>query len=71
MMEASDKEDALEKHPVTPGSVVPARELLGEMLLELYENSEAVDAFERDLKVNPNRANALDELAIAKKNAGK
>lgn len=71
MMEAADKEDALEKHPVTPGSVIPARELLGEMLLELYENSQAIDAFERDLKVNPNRANALDELAIAKKNTGK
>lgn len=71
MTEAADREDALEKHPVTPGSVIPARELLGEMLLELDENSQAVDAFEKDLKINPNRANALDKLAIAKKNAGK
>src|SRR5258705_6232678 len=29
MQEAADKEDATEKHPVTPGAVIPARELLG------------------------------------------
>src|SRR5438046_2768842 len=35
MREGADMEDASEKHPVTPGHVVPARELLGDMLLEL------------------------------------
>ena len=32
---ASDREDATDKHPVTPGPITPARELLGELLLEL------------------------------------
>ncbi len=35
MKEAADMEDATEKHPVTPGEVIPARELYGEMLLEM------------------------------------
>ncbi len=35
MRAAADREDATEKHPVTPGPIVPARELLGEMLLDL------------------------------------
>jgi hypothetical protein len=47
MMAAADKEDAMEKHPVTPGSVLPARELLGEMLLELNEPLLAVDALKK------------------------
>src|SRR5215472_5027544 len=34
MRYAADLEDASDKHPVTPGSIVPARELLGDMLLE-------------------------------------
>ncbi|HSC77461.1 MAG TPA: hypothetical protein VLB32_02760, partial [Candidatus Acidoferrales bacterium] len=35
MRATADLEDGTDKHPVTPGAVVPARELLGEMLLEL------------------------------------
>ena len=71
MTEAADMEDAIEKHPVTPGSVLPARELLGEMLLDLHEDSLAVEAFEKNLEINPGRANGLAGLAIAQKNAGK
>jgi hypothetical protein len=71
MMAAADKEDAMEKHPVTPGSVLPARELLGEMLLELNEPVLAVDAFEKDLKVNPNRRNGSIGLSLAKQKATK
>ncbi len=66
MMEAADKEDASEKHPVTPGSVLPARELLGEMLLELDEPELAVVAFEKNLIINPNRRNGLAGLDKAK-----
>ena len=32
---AADMEDKTEKHPVTPGEVIPARELLGDMLLQM------------------------------------
>jgi hypothetical protein len=71
MIAAADKEDAMEKHPVTPGSVLPARELLGDMLLELDEPALAVEAFEQDLKINPNRRNGMIGLNAAKQKAGK
>jgi len=71
MIAAANKEDAMEKHPVTPGSVLPARELLGEMLLELNEPALAIEAFEKDLKINPNRRNGITGLAIAKQRAAK
>ena len=66
MMTAAAKEDALEKHPVTPGSVLPARELLGEMLLDLREYKLAEEAFEEDLRVNPNRSNGIEGLKKAR-----
>lgn len=66
MIAAANKEDAMEKHPVTPGSVLPARELLGEMLLELNEPALAIEAFEEDLKINPNRRNGMIGLRSAK-----
>lgn len=71
MIAAANKEDAMEKHPVTPGSVLPARELLGEMLLELNEPALAVAAFEQDLKINPNRYNGMTGLKTAKQKTGK
>ena len=71
MIVAADKEDAMEKHPVTPGSVLPARELLGEMLLELNEPALATKAFEQNLKINPNRRNGIAGLNTAKQKASK
>ena len=71
MIAAADKEDAMEKHPVTPGSVLPARELLGEMLLELSEPALAIEAFEEDLKINPNRRNGMIGLNSARQKAAK
>ena len=71
MMAAADKEDAMEKHPVTPGSVLPARELLGEMLLELNEPGLAVKEFEKDLKINPNRRNGTIGLNTATQKVSK
>jgi len=65
MRAAADMEDAMEKHPVTPGAVIPARELLGEMLLEMHKPSLALEAFELDLKNNPNRRNGRYGAAIA------
>lgn len=71
MMEAADMEDTMEKHPVTPGSVLPARELLGDMLLLLNEPIQATEAFEKDLKINPNRLNGMLGLKNAKQIAAK
>jgi hypothetical protein len=52
---AADREDATEKHPVTPGPIVPARELLGELLLELGRPAEALREFEASQKGEPQR----------------
>lgn len=55
MRAAAEGEEASEKHPVTPGNVVPSRELLGEMLLALRQPRQALAEFERSLKRDPNR----------------
>lgn len=47
--------------------MLPARELLGEMLLQLNEPALAIEAFEKDLKINPNRASGMEGLVVAKK----
>ena len=62
---AADMEDASEKHPVTPGPVTPAREALGDLLLELNRPAEALGAFESTLQRSPNRFNALYGAATA------
>lgn len=62
---AADMEDKTEKHPVTPGEVIPARELLGDMLLQMNKSNEALEAYEADLKKHPNRFNGLYGAALA------
>ena len=59
MEEAARLEESVDKHPVTPGSVLPARELLGEMPLLSERPEEAIKAFESSLEVAPNRFNSL------------
>jgi hypothetical protein len=70
MREAADLEDATEKAPVTPGPIKPARELLGEMLLELQKPAEALAAFEGTLTKEPNRFRAIYGAARAAEAAG-
>ncbi|HRP55190.1 hypothetical protein [Agriterribacter sp.] len=65
MSEAADMEDGTEKHPVTPGEVIPARELEGDLLLALGKNREALHAYETSLKRCPNRRNSLKGAALA------
>lgn len=67
---AADREDATEKHPVTPGPIVPARELLGELLLELREPGLALKEFEATHKVEPNRFRGLHGAARAAELSG-
>ena len=55
MREAAEREDATEKSAITPGPIAPARELLGEMLLQLNQPAAALKEFERTLKVEPRR----------------
>ena len=59
MRAAADIEDNIQKLPVTPGEVLPARELLGDMLLQMNKPEEALVAYEKDLKERPNRFNGL------------
>jgi len=65
MRAAADLEDSMEKHPVTPGPVLPARELLGELLLELNQPARALTQFEQVLRSSPNRFNAIYGAARA------
>ncbi len=55
MRAAADLEDRNEKHIVTPGRIVPARELLGEMLLEQKQPALALKEFETSQIREPNR----------------
>lgn len=70
MRTAADEEDATEKSAVTPGPLAPARELLGEMLLELHEPLQALQAFEGTLLKEPNRFRAIYGAARAAAAAG-
>ena len=67
---AADREDAVDKHPVTPGEVLPARELLADMLLELGRYSDALEQYRTVLTGSPNRTNALLGAARAAAGAG-
>jgi tetratricopeptide (TPR) repeat protein len=66
MRAAADEEDAVEKRPVTPGAIVPAREQLGDLLLELKRPAEALKEFERVLTMTPQRRNAIAGAARAR-----
>jgi tetratricopeptide (TPR) repeat protein len=70
MREAADREDAMDKHPVTPGALTPARELLAEMLLELKRPAEAVREYETVLAGSPGRFHALYGAGHAAQLAG-
>ena len=70
MRAAADLEDTTEKHPVTPGAIVPAREQLGDLLLELGESQQALKEFEAAMLVSPNRFNGLYGAARAAEMAG-
>ncbi|WP_296315579.1 tetratricopeptide repeat protein [Winogradskyella sp. UBA3174] len=67
---ASKLESETSKHPVTPGEVLPADELLGDMLLALNQPEEALVAYEENLKGHPNRFNGLYGAAIAAEKSG-
>ena len=67
---AAGLEGTVEKHPVTPGPLLPARELLGDLLMEVGRPAEALAAYEATLEVERNRARALYGAARAAEAAG-
>jgi len=70
MQEAANREDATEKHPVTPGALFPSREMLASLLLDLGRPAPALAEFERSQKNDPNRLLGLAGAARAAEAAG-
>jgi tetratricopeptide (TPR) repeat protein len=70
MNEAADMEEKAEKHPVTPGEVIPAREYLADMLLQMNEPARALEMYEADLKKSRNRFNGLYGAGLAAEKSG-
>ena len=67
---AADLDDKVGKHAVTPGPVLPPRELLGDMLLELGKPADALPEYEASLRSAPNRFNSLYGAARAAELSG-
>jgi tetratricopeptide (TPR) repeat protein len=70
MRAAADMEDKNEKHPVTPGRILPAREMLGDMLMELKRPADALKEYEQSQKREPERFRGLYGAALAAEMAG-
>ncbi len=67
---AADLEDSTDKHPVTPGSILPAREQLADLLLELGQPGAALTEYETSLRSAPARLNSYRGAALAAERAG-
>ncbi len=70
MQKAADLEDATVKNPVSPGELLPARELLGDMLMEMGKSADALAAYEACLATRPNRFNSLYGAGYAAEKSG-
>jgi tetratricopeptide (TPR) repeat protein len=71
MQSAADLEDSTEKHPVTPGPVLPARELMADLLMEAGHPLQAFQAYETSLRASPHRFHSVRGAARAAEAAGK
>jgi tetratricopeptide (TPR) repeat protein len=67
---AAEADDALGKHPVSPGSLLPAREVLADYLLERNRFSDAGREYEACLKLSPRRLNSVYGAGLAAERAG-
>ncbi len=67
---AAELEDATDKHPVTPGALLPAREQLADLLMELGDASAALAEYEGAMRMQPARYNALLGAALAAERVG-
>src|SRR5688500_11770115 len=70
MRRAADLEDKSEKHIVTPARLLPARELLGDMLLALKRPGEALKEYEASQIREPNRLRGYYGAGVAASQAG-
>jgi tetratricopeptide (TPR) repeat protein len=67
---AAELEETVEKHPVTPGPILPARELEGDLFLLLGRPADALASYEKTLQREPRRARTLYGAARAAEQAG-
>ena len=67
---AADLDATMDKHPATPAAVLPARELLADLLLELNEPGAALKEYEQALRNDPNRFRSILGRARAAKQLG-
>jgi tetratricopeptide (TPR) repeat protein len=70
MRSAAELERSVEKHPVTPGALMPPNEALGDLLMELGRPAEAVQAYQTADQIWPGRFSTLLGAARAAKSAG-
>jgi len=70
MQSAAKLEATMDKHPVTPSPVVPMRELLGDLLLEINQPTQALSEYEASLTKDPNRFRSVYGAAKAAERAG-
>src|SRR5438876_2676614 len=71
MRSAADLDDSTDKHPVTPGPILPAREQLADLLAEVGQPAAALAEYEASLRAAPGRLNSYDGAARAAERAGK
>jgi tetratricopeptide (TPR) repeat protein len=67
---AADLEATMDKHPATPSPVLPARELLADLLLELNQPAAALTEYKEMLRTDPNRFRSILGEARAAKQSG-
>ena len=70
MRAAADREDASEKHVVVPVPMIPARELLADLLMELGKPADALAQYEASIAKEPNRFRGLYGAAVAAERSG-
>lgn len=70
MRSAAELEDEIEKHPVTPGALLPPNEALGNLFMELDRPDEALEAYKASDEIWPDRYNTLLGAARAADKAG-
>jgi tetratricopeptide (TPR) repeat protein len=71
LRQAASREDSLGKHPVSPGSILPVRELLAEALVDAGRPAEGLTEYQASLAVYPKRFNGVAGAARAAAAAGK
>jgi tetratricopeptide (TPR) repeat protein len=67
---AADLEATMDKHPATPSPVLPAREVLADLLLELNQPAAALTEYKEMLRTDPNRFRSILGEARAAKQSG-